>query len=54
MSMKQRIVWALILMAGLGVEASAQQVVDPAKEQTPEKQKSDEAACPDGRRCTVK
>jgi hypothetical protein len=44
-SMKQRLVWTLVLMAGLCVEAGAQQVVYPAKGQTPEKQKSDEAAC---------
>jgi len=43
--MTQRIAWVFALTAGLLLEASAQQYVYPAKGQSPEKQKSDEAAC---------
>ena len=43
--MNQRALWILALTAALIAEASAQQFVYPAKGQTPEKQKSDEAAC---------
>ena len=43
--MNQRILWMLALAAGLISEASAQQFVYPAKGQSPQQQKSDEAAC---------
>ena len=43
--MKQRTVWMLALTAALISEAGAQQFVYPAKGQSPEQQKSDEAAC---------
>jgi hypothetical protein len=43
--MNLRTVWMLALSAALIAEASAQQFVYPAKGQSPEKQKSDEAAC---------
>ena len=43
--MKQRTVWMLALTAALIGQAHAQQFVYPAKGQTPEQQKSDEAAC---------
>ena len=43
--MNPRTVWMLALTAALIAEASAQQFVYPAKGQSPEKQKSDEAAC---------
>jgi len=41
----KRHVLVMALAAAFAVEASAQQFVYPAKGQTPEKQKSDEAAC---------
>ena len=40
-----RPLWMLVLTAALIGEVSAQQFVYPAKGQSPEKQKSDEAAC---------
>lgn len=43
--MNQRTVWMLALTAALIGEAGAQQFVYPAKGQSPEQQKSDEAAC---------
>ena len=43
--MRQRTMWVLALGVALVAEAGAQQYVYPAKGQTPEKQKSDEAAC---------
>ena len=43
--MRRQILWALIILAGLAFDASAQQFVYPAKGQSPEQQKSDEAAC---------
>jgi hypothetical protein len=43
--MSQRTVWMLALTAALIGEAAAQQYVYPAKGQSPEQQKSDEAAC---------
>jgi hypothetical protein len=43
--MNQRTVWMLALTAALIGEAGAQQYVYPAKGQSPEQQKSDEAAC---------
>src|SRR5450631_3433676 len=43
--MNQRTLWTLALAAALIAEAGAQQFVYPAKGQSPEKQKSDEAAC---------
>jgi hypothetical protein len=43
--MKQRIVWMLALTAALVGDAGAQQFVYPAKGQSPEQQKTDEAAC---------
>jgi hypothetical protein len=43
--MNQRTLWTLALTAALIAEVSAQQFVYPAKGQSPEKQKSDEAAC---------
>jgi hypothetical protein len=43
--MKQRTLWMLTLSAALVSQAAAQQVVYPAKGQTPQQQKSDEAAC---------
>ncbi len=43
--MRQRTMWVLALGVALVAEAGAQQFVYPAKGQTPEKQKSDEAAC---------
>jgi hypothetical protein len=44
-SMKRQHVWTIALLAGLASAAGAQQFVYPAKGQTPEQQKSDEAAC---------
>jgi hypothetical protein len=43
--MQQRTVWMLALTAALAGQAYAQQFVYPAKGQSPEQQKSDEAAC---------
>ncbi|HSC62340.1 MAG TPA: hypothetical protein VLD35_01805 [Caldimonas sp.] len=43
--MIQRSICLLALAAAIAAPASAQQYVFPAKGQTPEKQKSDEAAC---------
>jgi hypothetical protein len=43
--MKQRTVWIFSLAAAVVAQAAAQQYVYPAKGQSPEKQKSDEAAC---------
>lgn len=43
--MNHRSLWALALTATLISEAGAQQFVYPAKGQSPEQQKSDEAAC---------
>ena len=43
--MKQKTLWMLALTMALIAEASAQQYVYPAKGQSPEQQKSDEAAC---------
>jgi hypothetical protein len=43
--MKRQTVWTLALLAGLAFDASAQQFVYPAKGQSPEQQKSAEAAC---------
>jgi len=43
--MNRRIPWTFALTLALIAEASAQQYVYPAKGQSPEKQKSDEAAC---------
>src|SRR5471030_1971131 len=43
--MNRRIVLTIVLTAALVCETNAQQFVYPAKGQTPEKQKSDEAAC---------
>jgi len=43
--MKRQNLWMLALTAALITEASAQQYVYPAKGQSAEKQKSDEAAC---------
>ena len=43
--MKQKNLWMLALTMALITEAGAQQFVYPAKGQTPEQQKSDEAAC---------
>jgi hypothetical protein len=43
--MTTRLAWMLLLSAAMVCDAGAQQYVYPAKGQTPEKQKSDEAAC---------
>jgi len=43
--MSHGMVWVLVLGMALAAEAGAQQFVYPAKGQSPEKQKSDEAAC---------
>lgn len=43
--MKRMLVWMLAVSGALVCDANAQQYVYPAKGQTPEKQKSDEAAC---------
>ena len=43
--MNLRPLWMLALTAALSAEASAQQFVYPAKGQSPQQQKSDEAAC---------
>jgi len=43
--MDKRTVWMLALAAATICEAGAQQFVYPAKGQTPQQQKSDEAAC---------
>ena len=43
--MNHRMLWVLVLGVALAAEAGAQQFVYPAKGQSPEKQKSDEAAC---------
>ena len=43
--MNRPILWMLALTVGLIAEAGAQQFVYPAKGQSPEQQKSDEAAC---------
>ncbi len=43
--MNHRNLWAVVLASLLASAASAQQFVYPAKGQTPEKQKADEAAC---------
>jgi hypothetical protein len=43
--MNHRMAWVLVLGVALTAEAGAQQFVYPAKGQSPEKQKSDEAAC---------
>jgi hypothetical protein len=43
--MKQGSLWVLALAAALVAPVGAQQYVYPAKGQTPDKQKSDEAAC---------
>jgi len=43
--MNHRMLWVLVLGVALVAEAGAQQFVYPAKGQSPEKQKTDEAAC---------
>jgi hypothetical protein len=43
--MRRRHLWILALTAALVAEASAQQFVYPAKGQSPQQQKADEAAC---------
>src|SRR5512139_3897150 len=43
--MKRQMLLALAIVAGLALDAGAQQFVYPAKGQSPEQQKSDEAAC---------
>ena len=43
--MNKRDIWVLALSAALISQASAQQFVYPAKGQSPEQQKKDEAAC---------
>ena len=43
--MKQRNVWILAMAMAFGSQAGAQQFVYPAKGQSPQQQKSDEAAC---------
>jgi hypothetical protein len=43
--MNQRTVWVLVLSVALIAEVSAQQYVYPTKGQSPQQQKSDEAAC---------
>ena len=43
--MKRKIVWIVALTAAVAFEANAQQYVYPAKGQTPDQQKKDEAAC---------
>ena len=43
--MKQRTLWMLALSAALVSQAAAQQFVYPAKGQSPQQQKSDEAEC---------
>src|SRR5512139_2066523 len=43
--MKRQMLLALAIVAGLALDASAKQFVYPAKGQSPEQQKSDEAAC---------
>ena len=43
--MKQRTLWTLALSAALVSQAAAQQFVYPAKGQSPQQQKSDEAEC---------
>ncbi|MEY2896819.1 MAG: hypothetical protein RL669_1088 [Pseudomonadota bacterium] len=43
--MKHRIVWMLALSTALASSVAAQQFVYPAKGQSPQQQKSDEAAC---------
>ncbi len=43
--MNHRTLWMLALTAALSAEAGAQQFVYPAKGQSPQQQKSDEAAC---------
>jgi hypothetical protein len=43
--MKQRTFWILAVVAALAAPAAAQQYVFPAKGQSPQQQKSDEAAC---------
>jgi len=43
--MSHGMVWVLVLGMALAAEAGAQEFVYPAKGQSPEKQKSDEAAC---------
>lgn len=43
--MKRNAAWAIAIAALFVTDAGAQQFVYPAKGQTPEKQKSDEAAC---------
>jgi hypothetical protein len=45
MTMKRNQFWILVMTAAWIAEASAQQYVFPAKGQTPEVQKADEAAC---------
>ncbi|MGA8051197.1 MAG: hypothetical protein WCA09_13560 [Burkholderiales bacterium] len=52
--MKIRTAWMFALTAAMICDASAQQIVYPAKGQTPEQQKSDETACLEGRGYTVK
>jgi hypothetical protein len=43
--MKQRILWTLALTVAVVSQAWSAQYVYPAKGQTPQQQKSDEAAC---------
>ena len=43
--MKQKTLWMLALSAALVSQAAAQQFVYPAKGQSPQQQKSDEAEC---------
>jgi len=43
--MNRRVVWMLVVSAALISEASGQQYVYPAKGQSPQQQKSDEATC---------
>ena len=43
--MKQSTVWIFTLAVAVAAQATAQQYVYPAKGQTPQQQKNDEAAC---------
>ena len=43
--MRQRTLWMLVVSAAMVSQAAAQQYVYPAKGQSPQQQKSDEAAC---------
>ena len=52
--MNAKTVWMLALGVALVGDAVAQQYVYPAKGQSPQKQKSDDAACLEGPGYTVK